>query len=218
MSILASHPCAWSPTVWVHHFKGRYLRVPYFGYSSRDSPSKEPVLFQGQNLLNSCSQSARQYQPVFSGTVDDGMGPDDPEDGVDKDVSSEGETDAVNRDMVRENLERIIGTDDSTFSGIDLATLIRDKYGRSYDVQLIKKYPRSMETSKNATCPCCTDYERLAPATHVDVAEAKMATDGNVSRQEQVKEKELNSAVNILTKLNHERGIEKRVKRTSPKV
>ncbi|KAK9106375.1 hypothetical protein Syun_022386 [Stephania yunnanensis] len=38
-----------------------------------------------------------------------------------------------------ENLEKVIGTDDSTFSGIDLATLIRNKYGRSYDVQLIKK-------------------------------------------------------------------------------
>lgn len=43
--------------------------------------------------------------------------------------------------MIRENLERIVGTDDSNFSGIDLATLIRNKYGRSYDVQLIKKVP-----------------------------------------------------------------------------
>ncbi|KAF9588274.1 hypothetical protein IFM89_008691 [Coptis chinensis] len=39
----------------------------------------------------------------------------------------------------RNDLERIVGTDDSTFSGVDLATLIRNKYGRSYDVQLIKK-------------------------------------------------------------------------------
>lgn len=45
----------------------------------------------------------------------------------------------VNRERLRENLERIVGTDDSTFSGIDLATLIRNKYGRSYDIQLIKK-------------------------------------------------------------------------------
>lgn len=36
-------------------------------------------------------------------------------------------------------MERIIGIDDSTFSGTDLATLIRKKYGRSYDVLLIKK-------------------------------------------------------------------------------
>ena len=41
--------------------------------------------------------------------------------------------------MLRENLERIVGTDDSTFSGLDLATLIRNKYGRSYDVKLLKK-------------------------------------------------------------------------------
>ncbi|KAH9771472.1 DUF3067 family protein [Citrus sinensis] len=46
---------------------------------------------------------------------------------------------AVNSELLRENLERIVGVDDSTFSGLDLATLIRKKYGRSYDVQLIKK-------------------------------------------------------------------------------
>lgn len=49
----------------------------------------------------------------------------------------------VNSEILRQNLERIVGSDDSTFSGIDLATLIRNKYGRSYDIQLIKKvgYP-----------------------------------------------------------------------------
>lgn len=45
----------------------------------------------------------------------------------------------INTGKIRENLEKIVGKDDSTFSGIDLATLIRNKYGRSYDVQLIKK-------------------------------------------------------------------------------
>lgn len=47
----------------------------------------------------------------------------------------------VNSEFLRENLEKIVGVDDSKFSGIDLATLIRNKYGRSYDVQLIKKVP-----------------------------------------------------------------------------
>lgn len=42
-------------------------------------------------------------------------------------------------DMNRANLERMVGSDDSAFNGLDLATLIRQKYGRSYDVQLIKK-------------------------------------------------------------------------------
>jgi len=47
--------------------------------------------------------------------------------------------DQVNSDRLRESLEKIVGTDDSRFSGFDLATLIRNKYGKSYDVQLIKK-------------------------------------------------------------------------------
>jgi len=41
--------------------------------------------------------------------------------------------------MNRANLERMVGSDDSAFNGLDLATLIRQKYGKSYDVQLIKK-------------------------------------------------------------------------------
>lgn len=39
----------------------------------------------------------------------------------------------------RKKLENIIGDDDGSFCGRDLAMLIRNKYGRSYDVQLIKK-------------------------------------------------------------------------------
>lgn len=38
-------------------------------------------------------------------------------------------------------MERMVNSDDDdvSFRGIDLATLIRKKYGRSYDVQFIKK-------------------------------------------------------------------------------
>lgn len=40
----------------------------------------------------------------------------------------------------REDLERLVGPDDDAkFNGLDLANLIRKKYGRSYDVTLIKK-------------------------------------------------------------------------------
>uniref|UniRef100_A0A0D9VN08 Uncharacterized protein n=1 Tax=Leersia perrieri TaxID=77586 RepID=A0A0D9VN08_9ORYZ len=40
----------------------------------------------------------------------------------------------------REELERLVGRpEDATFSGADLAALIRGKYGRSYDVTLIRK-------------------------------------------------------------------------------
>ncbi|KAH7290809.1 hypothetical protein KP509_30G064900 [Ceratopteris richardii] len=45
----------------------------------------------------------------------------------------------ANKDSIRKNLENIIGDDDGSFCGKDLAMLIRNKYGRSYDVQLIKK-------------------------------------------------------------------------------
>lgn len=45
----------------------------------------------------------------------------------------------ANQDSFREKLENIIGDDDGSFCGRDLAMLIRNKYGRSYDVQLIKK-------------------------------------------------------------------------------
>ncbi|VAI63838.1 uncharacterized protein LOC119325686 [Triticum dicoccoides] len=40
----------------------------------------------------------------------------------------------------REDLERLVGAPaDDGFSGLDLATLIRKRYGRSYDVTLIRK-------------------------------------------------------------------------------
>ncbi|KAK2979722.1 hypothetical protein RJ640_023432 [Escallonia rubra] len=80
-----------------------------------------------------------RLHPIFSSAVDDGMDPNDSGDMFDKDELSQSETEAVNSEILRENLERIVGTDDSAFSGIDLATLIRNKYGKSYDVQLIKK-------------------------------------------------------------------------------
>jgi hypothetical protein len=39
-------------------------------------------------------------------------------------------------------MERMVNSDkndDASFRGIDLATLLRKKYGRSYDVRFIKK-------------------------------------------------------------------------------
>ncbi|KAK3159552.1 hypothetical protein QOZ80_2AG0151530 [Eleusine coracana subsp. coracana] len=41
--------------------------------------------------------------------------------------------------LSREDLERLVGPDDAKFNGLELANLIRKKYGRSYDVTLIKK-------------------------------------------------------------------------------
>ncbi|GMP47406.1 hypothetical protein CsSME_00015157 [Camellia sinensis var. sinensis] len=139
MSVLGSHPCTWSPGVREHPFKGRFSKVPCFGYYNQDFCFKESNFPQCQYLATSCKRSTRKYQPIFSSTMDDGADSADSSEGIGKDGSSEDETEDVNSEMLRENLERIVGADDSAFSGIDLATLIRDKYGRSYDVQLIKK-------------------------------------------------------------------------------
>uniref|UniRef100_A0A164SLU7 Uncharacterized protein n=2 Tax=Daucus carota subsp. sativus TaxID=79200 RepID=A0A164SLU7_DAUCS len=80
-----------------------------------------------------------QVLRLLLSAVDDGMDSDDSDDEADKDETSESKSKEENSRSIRENLERIVGTDDSAFSGLDLATLIRNKYGRSYDVQLIKK-------------------------------------------------------------------------------
>ncbi|XP_024020168.1 uncharacterized protein LOC21393176 isoform X2 [Morus notabilis] len=94
------------------------------------------------------SHNYRHNFSISSSLDDHAISPDDSDDG-DSDGKDPESTKADSNDgdlnkeiysgSIRENLERIVGQDDSTFSGIDLATLIRNKYGRSYDVQLIKK-------------------------------------------------------------------------------
>eukprot|EP00250_Pteridium_aquilinum_P033672 c6053_g1_i2 orf=393-1016(-) len=65
---------------------------------------------------------------------------DQPSDGDDEgDDSSSDSFYQANQESFRKKLENIIGDDDASFCGKDLAMLIRNKYGRSYDVQLIKK-------------------------------------------------------------------------------
>ncbi|KAG5554104.1 hypothetical protein RHGRI_011844 [Rhododendron griersonianum] len=105
--------------------------------SGEKSKEKESVFLQCPCIATGSKRSTRIHQPIFSSTMDDGADPADSDDS--NEGSSEDETEAVNSEMLRENLERIVGKDDSAFSGLDLATLIRNKYGRSYDVQLIKK-------------------------------------------------------------------------------
>ncbi|KAK3001134.1 hypothetical protein RJ639_020344 [Escallonia herrerae] len=127
-SIQVRLPCTWSFGVRENLFQGRFCHGPCFGYP------------QGQyHVCNYRRRLRSRMHPIFSSAVDDGMDPNDSGDMFDKDELSQSETEAVNSEILRENLERIVGTDDSAFSGIDLATLIRNKYGKSYDVQLIKK-------------------------------------------------------------------------------
>uniref|UniRef100_F6HGH7 Uncharacterized protein n=2 Tax=Vitis vinifera TaxID=29760 RepID=F6HGH7_VITVI len=138
MTMLSGNHCNLWLGIQNHPSRGRFNQIICPG-SGPYIPSRGSFFYHGQCLAGSSHQSARRCRPIFSSTVDDGMDPDDSEDGIDKKQPSNGELGGVNSEMIRENLERIVGSDDSTFSGLDLATLIRNKYGRSYDVLLIKK-------------------------------------------------------------------------------
>lgn len=71
------------------------------------------------------------------GESSSGKDGDDADDEEDKE--GEGMSSSSSR-RNREDLERLVGSDDdASFSGLDLATLIRKRYGRSYDVTLIRK-------------------------------------------------------------------------------
>ncbi|XP_038702423.1 uncharacterized protein LOC119999006 isoform X2 [Tripterygium wilfordii] len=136
MSIASSSQYNVSLGIQEHLLKGRFKMVPCFGSFF---PSGRLIFSNGQCISSRHHLSSRKSRPVFSSSVDDGPDNDEPDDGIEANNSSKNEDKDANSEMLRQNLERIVGSDDSTFSGIDLATLIRKKYGRSYDVQLIKK-------------------------------------------------------------------------------
>lgn len=74
-----------------------------------------------------------------------GTGGDDDEDGDDEEKEDKGEANgsgaeaAAASNALRAQLGRMMDRNDDAFRGKDLAALIRRKYGKSYDVQLIKK-------------------------------------------------------------------------------
>ncbi|KAL0409163.1 UNVERIFIED_CONTAM: hypothetical protein Sradi_1850700 [Sesamum radiatum] len=136
-TILAGHPPTRLPAVGesfsiLHRWTDG--RILCFGYSNQDSHVRT-IVSGGPKR-----RRIRSSWALFSGKLDDGVeGDDDSGDDVKREDPQESGVSPVNSDILREKLEKIVGVDDSSFSGIDLATLIRNKYGRSYDVQLIKK-------------------------------------------------------------------------------
>ncbi|KAL1324391.1 hypothetical protein HN51_034554 [Arachis hypogaea] len=131
MNIMSTNQCGWPLRVHHDHHtdKGGIIKAPFLGSRGLDFV----------NAAHKCHHhGARKCRPISCSAVSDNVDPYDSDD-IQKNKSQKGETGGVNSEMLRESLEKIVGTDDSTFSGFDLATLIRKKYGRSYDVQLIKK-------------------------------------------------------------------------------
>lgn len=139
-SVLSKQPHRWSLRVQDDTVKWKTSQALSFKYSGLCFLSGKSLISQGSYLTVSDNYGgrARRASPLYSSTLDDGTESSDSENEKRDEETSKDETRGGN-DGFREDLERIVGRDDSAFSGTDLATLIRNKYGRSYDVQLIKK-------------------------------------------------------------------------------
>ncbi|PIA64171.1 hypothetical protein AQUCO_00201448v1 [Aquilegia coerulea] len=135
--VLSSQPKSWQFRVQedVVVVKKKTHKARYLGFCYLSTGGS---ILRQTSYFNVCGNTTTRFQPIYSSTIDDGTDPNDSEDEKRNEESSKNDKQGDNNEF-REDLERIVGTDDSAFSGIDLATLIRNKYGRSYDVQLIKK-------------------------------------------------------------------------------
>ncbi|XP_020246798.1 uncharacterized protein LOC109824578 [Asparagus officinalis] len=139
-SVLSSHP----PVVQIHEnssensFMRKLNKVQYLGHSSVGYSSGGALSTQRHQFISVQAKVSYARQFVARAVSNDAE-PSNDDDASEKKESSESKNEEIKGGMSREELERLIGQDDSAFSGVDLATLIRKKYGRSYDVQLIKK-------------------------------------------------------------------------------
>ncbi|KAL5983121.1 hypothetical protein ACLOJK_017202 [Asimina triloba] len=138
-SVLSINLHNWPSQALQNPFRSRFEKVHQLGYSSLDFPSGRRVFVHGESPAGS-NRSGLHSRPVyFKAVMSDSSDPLDGGNGDQDKESTHGEGEGVVNDSFRQELEKIVGMDDSAFTGLDLATLIRNKYGRSYDVQLIKK-------------------------------------------------------------------------------
>ncbi|GAB2233610.1 hypothetical protein Droror1_Dr00002836 [Drosera rotundifolia] len=135
-SIFTGHCYIWSSGAQQCCLKGKLGEVGSSAYLCLSTPTSR--FFHSQDLvhINHQDKVAKPGQ-AFCSSINN-IGPED------TGKNSEGESFEFDSKKAfdegfRESLERMVGSDDSNFNGTDLATLIRNKYGRSYDVQLIKK-------------------------------------------------------------------------------
>ncbi|KNA12102.1 hypothetical protein SOVF_128980 [Spinacia oleracea] len=136
-SIATTHSSIWSSGT-QQCFTGRFSEGRREGYTGSVVPYKSSFCPSRDLVYTNNCHRASKHHAVCSSSVNknDAIEPEDENSDME---SSKSEGQQASSDSVRDNLERIVGVDDSTFSGADLAAVIRNKYGRSYDVQLIKK-------------------------------------------------------------------------------
>eukprot|EP00897_Mesotaenium_endlicherianum_P006510 jgi/Mesen1/5888/ME000003S06919 len=100
-------------------------RVPFFGFQPAHRLTLETSHVQRQIA------APTKHKTCTSAIIGEG-GDGDREEEAKSDQSAEAEA-------FRLQMEKMMSVNDEAFSGRDLATLIRNKYGKSYDVQLLKK-------------------------------------------------------------------------------
>ncbi|KAL2643928.1 hypothetical protein R1flu_011515 [Riccia fluitans] len=91
--------------------------------------------FAPTKMLHAHRRSQNRQQLQYSNSIRAVIGKDEPEEEEGESSSSKD----VDAEAFRQQMERMLSSHDDRFEGKDLATLIRRKYGRSYDVQLVKK-------------------------------------------------------------------------------
>ncbi|XP_073102594.1 uncharacterized protein [Elaeis guineensis] len=136
-SVVSGHPRNLPWQIYESSLKSRSIKVQCLRFSSVEFPHGRTLSAQDQYFASYHKRTPDPRQ-VFVGAVS-GDAESSSAGDESKDKEGEEEEEEVSGGLSREDLERIAGNDDSSFSGVDLATLIRKKYGRSYDVQLIKK-------------------------------------------------------------------------------
>lgn len=136
-SISTTHSSLWSSGAQQCCFTRRFSETRGLGYLGPSISYRSNCCSSRDLVYNNHYHRSGEHRTVCSSLLND-SDPGEPEDENSDKESSKPEGQGAS-DSFRENLEKIVGADDSRFSGADLATLIRNKYGRSYDVQLIKK-------------------------------------------------------------------------------
>lgn len=97
-SAISSHRCNWSLGFQEHLINGRFKKIPFPGYSGTYPPSRgleKLVFLHGQCIAHRYHRSVKKFRPALSSMVDDGMDPDDPQDGNNEKESPKGDTGGV---------------------------------------------------------------------------------------------------------------------------
>lgn len=90
--ILASNSCVWLLGDQYYHSKSKTNKFP-FNYSNLDSSSNRFCSFK--IFTTSANQRTRKFSPVFSGTLDGAIDPDDSDDEKDEQEVTENEVGGV---------------------------------------------------------------------------------------------------------------------------